>query len=135
MEIISDARDVQNVQNVRDIQNTQKKLRETGSSRQHEVITKDIFLTAYLLTGQAVIKEIVTTEDNRGSCSLFVLEGPDAAEHEKEYANGTARANVRELKESLRNVKDIMFDRIRSLRIGQTTRSKEPNHDIYRRVH
>lgn len=78
------------------------------------VRTRDIFHAAYLVTRGMRISGILPDTSGNRSKAIFVIEGAGIAAHEEEYRSGTVLVNVFSLKESVKRVKDCMFDYLRT---------------------
>lgn len=77
------------------------------------LITTDIYEGAYLLSQGMQLEKLWISKNGRGSV-IFEFKGPEAELLRKDYEKGRASANVTKLKQSLTELKDRMFNLIRS---------------------
>ena len=84
------------------------------STRHSQVLTKDLFYVSYLLTCGMTVKDIILDDQSHRGKAVFVVQGENIGRYELEYNKGDVTVNLLELKETMKRVKDLMFDFLRS---------------------
>jgi hypothetical protein len=76
--------------------------------------TSDLYYGAYLLAGGGRIEAVETCLD--GSRKVFFqFSGPEIGRLTREYQSGVASVNVRQLKSSLKHLKDIIYQEAKTV--------------------
>ena len=73
--------------------------------------TADLYYGAYLLSKGDELKN-VDVQDRGKRRVFFVFTGPDLQRHALEYVNGSATVNLKDLKSSIKHLKDIIYEDI-----------------------
>ena len=85
----------------------------------NQLITHDLYFGAFLLSQGAVLAGL-QMEGSSPKRVAFVFTGNgELSRLQDAFESGTAQANVVALKNSMGHLKDLMFDRMRSQRIGE----------------
>ena len=78
-----------------------------------KVKTKDLYCAAYITSCGGTLEEVTLAEDGRrgrSSCVTFILSGENVDELSKEFLKGQANANLASFKNSMHQLKEMMFD-------------------------
>ena len=80
------------------------------------ILTKDLFEASYLLAKGMKLEEVL--RNNR--TVLFRFEGSEDLQVLKtRYDEGRAEVNVQSLRESLNHLRDLLFEKVRSLELSR----------------
>lgn len=79
------------------------------------ILTTDIYEGAYLLSQGMQLEKLWQNGKNGKRSVVFEFVGPQVELLRKDYQKGRAMANVTKLKQSLTELKDKMFDLLRTV--------------------
>lgn len=86
-----------------------------------KLLTADIYEGAYFLSQGMQLEKLWLNGKNGKRSVVFEFEGPHVELLRKDYEKGKANANVTKLKQSITELKDRMFDLLRTAETERRT--------------